>query len=205
MHDVDSGRCIDTPRSRRLDSAMKFCAVILAVVLLGAPALRARQAPPADDYRQLTTVNPLPKALDPAFEFRKTKLFFLGDAPGSRLAGGLTQGIAKSPTIGWEAGYLLHGAVSGLEFRRRFGHYMDFFWRVKRPANVTVRLEYRQEKLRQFTQAREVSYQNVRGSRKTAFRIIGDDFFTDGRVLAWRCLLIENGRIVAEDRSFLWR
>ncbi len=26
----------------------------------------------------------------------------------------------------------------------------------------------------------------------------------DGRVIAWRCLLIENGRIVAEERSYLW-
>ena len=30
------------------------------------------------------------------------------------------------------------------------------------------------------------------------------DYFDGGRVTAWRCLLIENGRIVAENRSFLW-
>ncbi len=34
--------------------------------------------------------------------------------------------------------------------------------------------------------------------------IIGDDYFQDGRVTAWRCLLIENGKIVAENRSYLW-
>ncbi len=26
----------------------------------------------------------------------------------------------------------------------------------------------------------------------------------DGRVIAWRALLIENGKIVAENRSYLW-
>jgi hypothetical protein len=75
---------------------------------------------------------------------------------------------------------------------------------VKRPANVTVRLEYRQEKLRAFVQAREVSYPNATGNNKTEFAIIGDDYFQDGRVTAWRCLLIENGKIVAENRSYLW-
>jgi hypothetical protein len=70
---------------------------------------------------------------------------------------------------------------------------------------VTVRLEYRQMLLRGFVQAREVTYPNVRGTHKTEFQIVGDDFFNDGRVNSWRCLLIENGRIVAENRSFLWR
>jgi hypothetical protein len=184
---------------------MKTRAAIFAIVLLSASTSAARQAPPANEYRQLPEATPLPTALDPAFEFRKTKLFGIGDAQGPRQGAGYTQGIVRTPTLGAEVGYFMHGAVSGLEQRRRFGHYFDFFWRAKRRADVTVRLEYRQEKLRGFTQAREVSYADAKGSYKTAFRIIGDDFFNDGRVLAWRCLLIENGRIVAEDRSFLWR
>jgi hypothetical protein len=53
-------------------------------------------------------------------------------------------------------------------------------------------------------QAQEISYRNVRGTHKTEFKVIGDDYFDDGRVIAWRCLLIENGRIVAENRSFMW-
>ena len=87
--------------------------------------------------------------------------------------------------------------------RQRFGNYFDFFWRAKRPANVTVRLEYRQEKLRSFVQAREMSYPHAQGQQKTEFAIIGDDYLNDGRVISWRCLLIENGRIVAENRSYL--
>jgi hypothetical protein len=69
---------------------------------------------------------------------------------------------------------------------------------------VTVRLEYRQEVLRSFVQAREVSYQNVKGNQKTEFTVIGDDYRNDGRVIAWRCLLIENGKIVAQNLSYLW-
>jgi hypothetical protein len=34
--------------------------------------------------------------------------------------------------------------------------------------------------------------------------VIGDDYFDNGRVLAWRCVLVENGKIVAETQSYLW-
>ena len=76
---------------------------------------------------------------------------------------------------------------------------------TKRPADLTVRLEYRQEKLHAHVQAQEVACGNVQGSRKTEFKVVGDDYFDGGRVVAWRCLLVEDGHIVAETRSFLWR
>jgi hypothetical protein len=106
--------------------------------------------------------------------------------------------------ITFERQYRLFGAVTAVDQRQRFGNYFDFFWRAKRPSDITVRLEYRQEKLHEHVQAQEISYRNVRGTHKTEFKVIGDDYLDDGRVIAWRCLLIENGRIVAENRSFLW-
>jgi hypothetical protein len=45
----------------------------------------------------------------------------------------------------------------------------------------------------------------VHGTHKTEFKVIGDDYFDDGEVIAWRCLLISNGWIVAENRSFMWQ
>jgi len=67
-----------------------------------------------------------------------------------------------------------------------------------------VRFEYKQENLRDFTQTKELNYQSARGTNHTEFRVIGDEFLDDGKVLAWHCLLIEHGRVVAERRSFLW-
>ena len=58
--------------------------------------------------------------------------------------------------------------------------------------------------MRAFVQAREISYENAKGNNKTEFAVIGDDYLQDGRVIAWRCLMIENGKIVAENRSYLW-
>ena len=183
-------------------------AAILLLALFSAVRLFA-----ADQAKILPKVNPLPVALNDDFQFRKTKLFYLNENPPKAkksLSSALnnnpnnpTAGIAEA-SLGFERTYRLYGAVSWAERNQRFGNYMDFFWRVKRPANVTVRLEYRQEKLRAFVQAREISYANVKGNHKTEFTIIGDDYFQDGRVIAWRCLLIENGKIVAENRSYLW-
>lgn len=161
----------------------------------------------------VTKVEPLPVALDDNFQFRKTKLFYLNENPPkakksisnalSRDPNNPNAGIAEA-SLGFERTYRLYGAITNADRNQRYGNYLDFFWRAKRPANVTVRLEYRQEKLRSFVQAREISYQNVKGTTKTEFAIIGDDYFSDGRVTAWRCLLIENGKIVAENRSYLW-
>ena len=110
----------------------------------------------------------------------------------------------QEASLNFERSYRLFGAVTGTDQRQRYGQYFDFFWRSKRPADVTVRFEYKQEKLRAFTQAKQITYHDVHGTTKTEFRITGDEFWDDGKVLAWRCLLIEHGRIAGEKRSFLW-
>jgi hypothetical protein len=159
----------------------------------------------------------LPVARNSDFEFRKTKIYTLSQNPyvtGQKTPGAADTskkgGLSRSKSVDQEASllfersYRLHGAVTALDQRRRFGQYFDFFWRVKRPADLTVRFEYKQEKLKAFVQAKEQTYQNVDGTNRSEFRVVGDEYFDDGQVLAWRCLLIEHGRIVAEKRSFLW-
>ena len=201
----------------------KAVKILLAALFLLAPAtacFAARQPEP----RLLTTVRPLPIALDPQFQFRKEKLYFLGEQDltishpftndpdatdqTSQAQGGKNKqkstGAIQEASITFERQYRLFGAVTKFDQHQRFGNYFDFFWRVKRPAEVSVRLEYRQEKLHAHVQAQEVDLGTVRGSQKTSFKVVGDDYFDNGRVLAWRCLLIENGHVVAERRSYLW-
>jgi hypothetical protein len=196
---------------------MRFAAAAFSLILLvlGASSEGARREEP----RVVEKVTPLPVALDKDFEFRKTKLFLISEKPStagqrtrqttSTLGAKSTSPSQKTATlqdvpITFERQYRMFGAVTGLDQRQRFGNYFDFFWRAKRPSDVTVRLEYRQEKLHEHVQAQEITFRNVRGSHKTEFKVIGDDYFDDGRVIAWRCLLIANGQIVAENRSFMW-
>jgi hypothetical protein len=197
---------------------MRFAAAVFVLSFLTLSALGkgAREEP-----KVIEKVTPLPVALDKNFEFRKTKLFYLSEqAPKAserarQTTSSLNSGAkSNSPNqktatlqdapITFERQYRLYGAVTALDRRQRFGDYFDFFWRVKRSSDVTVRLEYRQEKLHEHIQAQEITYKDVRGTHKTEFKVIGDDYFDDGRVISWRCLLIANGRIVAENRSFLW-
>jgi hypothetical protein len=197
-------------RHRQINS---FAALIL--VALGTSG----KAAPREEPRIIEKVSSLPVALDKDFEFRKTKLFLLSEkAPmaGQRVRQTTSTLNAKSNNpnqktatdqdapVTFERQYRLFGAVTGVDQHQRFGNYFDFFWRAKRPSDVTVRLEYRQEKLHEHVQAQEITYRNVRGTNKTEFKVIGDDYSDDGRVIAWRCLLIANGQIVAENRSFMW-
>lgn len=145
---------------------------------------------------QVERPRPLPMALDNDFVFRKTKQYLLELRP--KVVGQL------DPAVAFERQYRLYGAITALDQHQRFGDYLDFFWRARRDADVTVRFEYRQEKLHAFVQAREVRYPHARGHHKTEFAIIGDDYSDDGRVIAWRASLIVDGRIVAVNRSYLW-
>jgi len=214
MRDIGE-RCALTPASgSAFIMEMRFAAAVFSFFLaLSAFGRTAREEP-----KVIEKVTTLPVALDKDFEFRKTRLFFLSEKglqPKQRARqetsklGGKSNQDQKTTTlqdapIVFERQYRLFGAVTGLDQRQRFGNYFDFFWRAKRPSDVTVRLEYRQEKLHEHVQAQEISYKNVRGTHKTEFKVIGDDYLDDGRVIAWRCRLIANGRIVAENRSFLW-
>ena len=168
--------------------------------------LGAGVAGAAEEPRLLEKVAPVPVALDPDFQFRKTKLFFLsekgpttkervtknGEQTSNATANPKSTSVVQEASITFERQYRLFGAVTKLDQHQRFGDYLDFFWRARRPADLTVRLEYRQEKLHAHVQAQEISYSNVRGSCKTEFKVIGDDYFDNGRIIAWRCLLIEN-------------
>ena len=198
---------------------MKLGVVLLTLLPLASALGRTQEQP-----RLLDRVVPLPMALNEDFRFRKTKLYLLTEnAPGQEKSSdtGSVQGKGKGgklsstapssksttvqdASIRFERQYRLFGAVTKLDQRERTGNYFDFFWHARRAADLTVRLEYRQEKLHAHVQAQEISYSNARGNHKTEFKVVGDDYFDDGRVTAWRCLLIENGTIVAETHSYMW-
>ena len=198
---------------------MTFRIALLVLIPLASGFSRSAEQP-----RLLDRVIPLPLSLSDDFQFRKTKLYLLTEtAPGQEKSSGdqttqqkgkggklsSTAPSTKSTTvqdasIRFERQYRLFGAVTKLDQRERIGNYFDFFWRARRATDLTMRLDYRQEKLHAHVQAQEISYPNARGSYKTEFKVLGDDYFDDGRVTAWRCLLIEKGRIVAETHSYMW-
>lgn len=174
---------------------------VFATVLCTAVSLSstARAAEPPSTL--LTHAPVLPLSIDPAFEFRKTKLYLLDSEQQS----GVLR-PAQEPSLAFERRRLLYGAITGSDIRNRYGNYFTFFWRAKRRANLSLRLEYRQRKLGPYLLAREVEYPDARGSYTTHFQITGDDYSEQGGVVQWRAVLIEDHRvIVALTQSYLWR
>ncbi len=161
---------------------------------VAAIALAACSAPPKPVEIERPAV--LPLSIDDAFSFRKVRTF-LNDPSTFR--------VTPNEMINFERAAVNYGAVNALDRRQRVGNYYDFFWRAGRQADITVRLEYRQAKLGNNVRAQELFHPAAKGSQKSSFAVIGDDFINDGAVNAWRCLLIENGRIVGLTQSYLWR
>jgi hypothetical protein len=169
--------------------------LLLACSLLALTAVGfAKEA--REPARLLPKTNVLPLALDDAFSFRKV-ISFANDPR--------TWKATQEEMITFERLRVNYGAVTGFDRQQRFGNYYTFMWRAQRPADVTLRFEYTQEKLGAYVQAQERTYKGAKGSMKSEFAVIGDSFLQDGRVTAWRAILIENGKIVALKQSYLWR
>jgi hypothetical protein len=175
-----------------------FAAALCAVVALKVPCVAAsKKASTKEPARQfpLPKANVLPLALSDDFEFRKATV---------RIHQPRTEYSQFVPMLAFDRLRRNFGAISNFDREERYGSYFTLQWRTRRPANLTVRIEYRQENLASHVQAKELYYPNVKGSVTSLFNVIGDEYLQDGRITAWRAVLIENGRIVALHQSFLW-
>ncbi len=149
----------------------------------------------AESPRALDKVDVLPLALDDAFQFRKT-ISFLNDPELYK--------PSMDAMINFNRAHIEYGAINGYERRQRYGHYFTFFWKSDRKTDLTLRFEYRQQNLGAFVQAKEYFIKDAKGSFKSEFTVIGDDYAEDGKISGWRAILIENGKIVGLTQSFLW-
>ena len=139
----------------------------------------------------------LPLALDDAFEVEK--VFSVRIDPA-------VNGPVDTPWMKIEQDRRYYGAINSFERRQREGHSYTIHWRAKAaaPTGLTVRFEYRQQRLGSHVQAQEVQFPRVSGKQRTEFTVPGEDYHQDGAVTAWRILLIEQGRVVGLQQSFLW-
>lgn len=153
-------------------------------------------SPPAVD---LPEAKVLPLALDNDFGFRKT-IRYINQRKFNEVQ--LPRG---AEALQFQREWINYGALSQDERDQRQGTYFDIFWRAERPADVTVRFEYRQAKLGNAVMAKETFVPQAKGTVKSSFSVIGDEFQWDGPVTEWRCLLIEDGKIVGFTQSYLWK
>ena len=168
-------------------------ATLPLIFLSLAPAIAtAAPSPPAS---RLEKVNVLPLALDDRYQFRKVEEF-LNEPKFAK--------PTVDPMVAFERQRVYYGALTAVDKFEVRGHYYYIFWRTRQPGPVTVRFEYRQANLGSYVQAKETAYDHPKGTMETKFQVIGDDYLLDGRVIAWRALLIADGKIVGLTQSFLW-
>ena len=188
---LETTRFYFSPMKRPAAFAAAAAAATTLLVTTASSFCADRPAPPPP----LERANVLPLALDDRFQFRKVQQF-LNDSQYNK--------PTSEPMILFQRQRANFKAVTNVDRLQRRGHYFTFFWRAAQASPITVRFEYRQENLGSYVQAREVSYDRAHGSMVTKFEVIGDDYLDDGRISAWRALLIQDGRIVGLTQSFLW-
>ncbi len=162
--------------------------------LVGSVAVRAEYPLPIE------SANVLPLSISDDFAFRKFEIF-----RNALSVPGATPIPTKDLMIDFERKHRYWGALDGADISARTGQYFTFFWRAKRAANLTLRLEYRQANLKNYVQGRELNYANAKGSHTSEFAILGTDYENDGPITSWRAILIEDRKIVALLQSRTWQ
>tara|TARA_R110002096_G_scaffold14302_12_gene49886 strand:- start:8184 stop:8669 length:486 start_codon:yes stop_codon:yes gene_type:complete len=99
----------------------------------------------------------------------------------------------------------LYGTVTSAERHDIMGQYYSIFWETTSKNPATVRLEYRQGGSGSTVLMKEVYEANPKRKNVTKFEVIGDEFWDGGKVSQWKASVIENGEVVADYQSFLWK
>lgn len=173
----------------RLRMRLKPAALLICICLA---ACATPQPPPV----YLERANVLPLQLDDRFQFRKQQTFFNDPR---------TYVVTTSETVRFLRLQKNYGAVTYYDYDSVTGYTYSFFWRTSQRADVTVRFEYRQAALGNHVMAQERYYTDAKGSFQSDFEVTGNEYFENGKVLAWRVLLIVDGSIVAFRQSYMWK
>ena len=108
----------------------------------------------------------------------------------------------KDPMVRNEKQRRLHGAVSMEERKGRLGQYYTALWHADHGAEKSIVFRYQQGGSRIKEMRRDIPAGTAEG--KEEFAIIGDDYFNNGRVLAWKMDLIVGGQTIGSRQSYLW-
>lgn len=114
----------------------------------------------------------------------------------------------EDPMVSMEKARRLYGAVSMEERRQRLGQYYTLVWHDSAGLGsgpVEVVFEYQQGATASRIKRMTKEFPASDASGIADFAVIGDDYFTGGKVLAWRASVRRGGRELASRQSYLWR
>jgi hypothetical protein len=105
----------------------------------------------------------------------------------------------------YEPKYWNHGAILAKDRLDRQGNIFVINWQNDgQPSDFVVRLDYRQAMSRERVMTKTQEYKNFDGYEKTVLKVTGDDYVRGGVVNSWRISIVRDGKIVAQEKSFIW-
>ena len=122
----------------------------------------------------------------------------------------LNDPIRNKPPVGnammqYEPSYWNHGAILAKDRKDRQGNIFVINWQNDgEPSDFTVRLDYRQAMTRERVMTKTQDYKNFDGYEKTVIQVVADDYVRGGVVNSWRISIVRDGKIVAQEKSFIW-
>ena len=144
----------------------------------------------------------LPVALDQSISLNKIYTY-LNDSVRGNLSKNLPP--ADNGMMLYEPKYWNHGAITAKDIQDRQGNIFVINWNNDGdPADFTVRLDYRQANTRERVMTKTQEYKNFDGYEKTVIKVVGDEYLRGGIVNSWRISIVRNGKIVAQEKSFIW-
>jgi hypothetical protein len=102
----------------------------------------------------------------------------------------------------------LHGSVSMAERREKLGQYYTLTWSDPKGAGhgpVEVVFQYQQGATASRIKRMRQAFPSNDATGRAEFAVIGEDYFKNGRVLAWKATLTRGGQVVATRQSYLWQ
>jgi hypothetical protein len=111
------------------------------------------------------------------------------------------------PMVRMEKLRRLHGAVSMEERRQRLGQYYTLTWQDRKGVGtgpVEVLFEYKQGGTASEIKRMSEVYAASEAEGVVEFAVIGDNYFDNGKVLAWRASVSRGGEELASEQSYLW-
>jgi hypothetical protein len=110
-----------------------------------------------------------------------------------------------NPMLDFEKKYWDHGAILKKDVEGRQGNIFVINWQNDgAPADFTIRLDYRQANTRERVMTKTEEYKNFDGYEKTVIQVVGDDYLRGGVVNSWRISIVREGKIIAQEKSFIW-
>ncbi len=112
----------------------------------------------------------------------------------------------KDPMVRQEKLRRLYGAISLDERKAKLGQYYTILWSLPESTRSDREIVFRYQQGGSGSRVKTMNRSLPQGTPegKVEFGVIGDDYFENGRVLAWKIDLLVDGQAVASKQSYLW-